>query len=238
MSGVPRYILVSLALPKDLDVSFVEGMYNGMWKTCERYDMEIIGGNMTHCDCIVISITLIGTVEKDKLSLRKGARPGDKIFISGPIGYGRAGLRLFLNDIEGFEKVKTQYLEPKANLDFALKISPYINAMIDISDGLAPEIRHICKKSSCGAIIYKEKLPISDNVRDVAKHLSEDEYDYALYGGEDFQLLYTVSKENLDKVDGFLIGDITKGNDIILVDKSKKMKLELIGYDHFLDSIN
>jgi thiamine-monophosphate kinase len=237
MGGIPRFALVSLAIPKDLDVGLIEGMYKGMWKICEKYDIEIIGGNMTHCDCIVLSITLIGIVEKDRLSLRNEAKPGDKIYVSGPIGNGRAGLRLFLKGIQGFEKVKTLYLEPKANLDLALKISPYVNAMIDISDGLAPEIGHICKNSKCGALIYKEKIPISDNVRDVARHLLEDEYDYALYGGEDFQLLYTVPKQNLSKVDGFLIGEITEGDEIVLSDNYEKRKLKLSGYDHFSDSI-
>ena len=235
MGGIPRFVLVSLALPKDLDVSIVEGLYKGMWKTCERYDMEIIGGNMTHCDCIVISITLIGDVKKDNLSLRNGARPGDKIYVSGNIGNGRAGLRLFENDIKGFEQVKTHYLEPKSNLELALRISHYVNAMIDISDGLAPEIGHICKNSNCGAIIYKEKIPISDDVRKVAKHLSEDEYDYALYGGEDFQLLYTISEKNSDKLNGFFIGEITKDKNVYLSFNNKLTKLKSGGYDHFID---
>jgi len=123
---------------------------------------------------------------------------------------------------------------PKANLDTALKISPYVNSMIDVSDGLAPEIRHICSESKCGAVIYKDKIPIKDDVRNVAKTLDEDEYDYALFGGEDFELVYTVSKENLGKVNGFLVGEITGKKDIILSYKGKEKKLTQSGYDHFL----
>jgi thiamine-monophosphate kinase len=238
MGGVPRYVLISLGLPRNLDVSFVEKMYKGLWKSCERYDTEIIGGNMTHSDQIMISVTLAGDVKKDFLSLRNGAKPDDYIFVSGPLGNGRAGLRLFQENIKGFEKVKKDYLEPKAKLDFALKIAPFVNSMIDISDGLGPELRHICYESNCGAIIFKEKIPINDNVRIAAKTLGEDEYDYALCGGEDFELLYTVSKNKLSNIEGFLIGEITKNKEIKLRSRNKEILITKSGYDHFLNPIS
>lgn len=234
MGAIPKYVLVSLALPKDLDVKFVEEMYQGMWESCDKYDIDIIGGNMTRSNQIVISITMIGEADKKNLSLRSGANPGDLIFVSGHLGNGKAGLRLFQENLKGFEKVRKSYLEPKAQLDTALKIAPYINSMIDVSDGLAPEIRHICDESKCGAIIYKDKIPIDDEVRDVAKALDEDEYDYALFGGEDFELVYTVSKDNLDKVNGFLVGAITENKEALLSFKGKEKKLSESGYDHFL----
>jgi len=237
MGAVPRYVLVSLALPKDLDVEFVEELYEGMWNVCDKYNIEIIGGNMTHCQQIVISIALTGEVDKKNLCLRNGAKPGDFIFVSGPLGNGRAGLRLFQNNFKGFEQVKKGYLEPKANLDRALKIAPYVNSMEDISDGLASEIKHICDESNCGAILYKDKIPISDQVRDFAKKLKEDEYDYALYGGEDFELVFTVSKDELDKVDGFLVGEITKNKEIKLSYKGKEIPITEKGYDHFSSEI-
>ena len=237
MGAVPRYVLVSLALPKDLDVEFVEDLYKGMWNVCDKYNIEIIGGNMTHSNQIVISITLTGEVDRKNLCLRNGARQGDFIFVSGPIGNGRAGLKLFENNLNGFEQVKKGYLEPKANLENALKIAPYVNSMEDISDGLASEITHICNNSNCGAILYKDKIPISDQVRDFAKELKEDEYDYALYGGEDFKLVYTVSKDNLEKVDGFLVGKITKNKDIKLSCKGKETPITEKGYDHFSSDI-
>jgi len=238
MGGQPKYVLVSLALPRNLEVKFVEDLYSGMWKACDKYNIEIIGGNMTHCDIIVISITLTGIVDKNFLSLRKGAQPGDFIFVSSHLGNGRAGLRLFQENIEGFKKVKMNYLEPKAQLDFALKIAPYVNSMIDVSDGLAPEIRHICKESNCGAIIYKYKIPISDEVRYVAKTLGENEHDYALFGGEDFELVYTVSKVNLKKINGFLIGEITKDKNVSLSQKDGLARLIASGYDHFINPMS
>jgi thiamine-monophosphate kinase len=233
MGGIPCFALVSLALPRNLDVEFVEEMYQGIWKTCNKYNMEIIGGNMTHCDTIVISITLTGNVDQKHLSLRSGAKPGDYIFISGHLGYGRAGLRFFLKQLKGFEKIKKRYLEPEAQLKKALKIAPFVNSMIDVSDGLAPEIKHICNMSKCGAVIYKDKIPISGNVRQIAKTLKEDEYDYALFGGEDFELVYTVSKDNIKNVEGYIVGEITKGKDVQLVSKGKKEIIKKMGYDHF-----
>jgi len=237
MGAIPKYVLVSLALPRDIDVEFVEGMYKGMWKVCDKYKIEIIGGNMTHSENIVISITLTGEAEKKNLSLRNGAKPGDLIFVSGYLGNGKAGLRLFQEKLDGFEKVRKKYLEPKAQLKTALKVAPYVNSMIDVSDGLAPEVKHICDESKCGAIIYKDKIPINDEIRGVAKNLGEDEYDYALYGGEDFELVYTVSKDKLGKVKGFLVGEITKSKCVMLSINGKEEEILKSGYDHFSNSI-
>lgn len=234
MGGIPKYVLVSLCLPQDLEVDFVEEMYKGMWKACDKYNIEIIGGNMTHSKQIVISITLTGEVDEKNLCLRSGAKPGDFIFVSGHIGNGRAGLRIFQEKLKGFEDVRKKYLEPKAQLKKALEISPYANSMIDVSDGLAPEARHICEQSKCGAIIYKDKIPIDDEVRNIAKVLGEDEYDYALFGGEDFELVFTVPKEYLGKVNGFLVGEITDKEYILLSSTGKVKKLIESGYDHFL----
>lgn len=237
MGAVPKFVLVSLVLPKNIDVDFVEGIYQGMWKTCEKYKIEIIGGNMTQGENIVISVTLTGEVKEKSLSLRNGAKPGDFIFTTGYLGYGRAGLRLFQNNLEGFKKVRDSYLEPKAQLKKALKLAPFVNSMIDVSDGLASEIKHICDESKLGAIIYKNKIPIADEVIEIANKLDEDFYDYALFGGEDFELVFTVSKENIDKVDGFLVGKITRTKKIKLSSNGKETLINKNGYDHFTSVI-
>ncbi|OGS40440.1 MAG: thiamine-phosphate kinase [Euryarchaeota archaeon RBG_13_31_8] len=237
MGGNPKYVLVSLALPKDLDINFVDGLYSGMWKTCGDYNIEIIGGNMTHSKQIIVSITLIGEVDENNLCLRSSAKSGDFIFVSGQLGNGRAGLRVFQENLKGFEKVKRSYLEPKAHLKSALEVAPYANSMEDISDGLASELKHICEQSKCGAIIYKDKIPIKDDVRKVAKTLDEDEYDYALFGGEDFELVFTVSKNNLKRVKGYLVGEITRNKKVMLSSNGKIKNLTIFGYDHFVNDI-
>ena len=237
MGAIPKYVLVSLALPKDLDVEFVDGMYDGMWKTCKKYNIEIVGGNVAHSKQIVITITIIGRVDKANLCLRNNARFGDFILVSGHLGNGKAGLRVFQKNLKDFEKVKKSYLEPKAKLKQALEVAYYVNSMEDISDGLASELKHICEQSKCGAIIYKDKIPIEDNVRKVAKTLGDDEYAYALYGGEDFELVYTVSKNNLKKVKGYLVGEITKDRKVKIFSLGKTKDLTKHGYDHFLNGI-
>lgn len=233
MGAIPKYALISLALPKTLDIYFIDQLYGGMWKTCDKYSMEIIGGNMTHSDKIVISVTLTGEVKKDELCLRKDAKPGDFLFISDEIGFGRAGLRLFESNINGYDFVRNRYLEPKARLDYSYKIKRYVNAMIDVSDGLASEIKHICDESNCGAVIFDYNIPINDDVKLIAKELNENGKDYALYGGEDFELLFTVSEKNLDNVDGILIGQIDDSNKIKIKYKDKIKDLICKGYDHF-----
>jgi thiamine-monophosphate kinase len=237
MGGTPKYVLVSLCLPDDLYVDFVEDIYEGMWKICDKYGIEIIGGNMTHSKLIVISVSIIGEANEEDLSLRSGAKVGDFIFVSGPIGNGRAGLRAFQENLQNFEFVKKKYLEPKARLDFAFKFSQYVNSMIDISDGLAPEIKHICDESKCGAIIYEDKIPICDDVRNVAKALEEDKYEYALFGGEDFELVFTVSRNNIKNVEGFVIGEIIKPKEIKLRGKNGIQIINEKGYDHFSKNI-
>jgi thiamine-monophosphate kinase len=237
MGAVPKFVLVSLALPSNLDVEFIDNLYEGMWKSCKKYNIEIIGGNMTHSKQIVISITLIGEVDKKNLCLRNGARSGDFVLVSGCLGNGKAGLRVFQENLKAFESVKKHYLEPKAQLKSALEVASYASSMEDISDGLASELKHICKQSRCGAIIYKDKIPIKEDVRNVAKILNEDEYNYALFGGEDFELVYTVPKNNLKKFKGYLIGEITKNRKVLLFSKGKTKNLTKHGYDHFLNDV-
>jgi thiamine-monophosphate kinase len=237
MGAIPKYVLVSLALPKDLDIDFVDNLYEGMWKTCDKYNIEVIGGNMTHSKQIVVSITITGEVERKNLTFRNRAKTGDLILVSGYLGNGRAGLRVFQENLKDFEKVKKSYLEPKAKLKSALKVASFANSMEDISDGLASELKHICEQSKCGAIIYKDKIPIKNDVRKVAKTLDEDENDYALFGGEDFELVFTVSKKNLKKVKGFLVGEITRNKKVMLSYADKIKELTVFGYDHFLQGI-
>jgi thiamine-monophosphate kinase len=237
MGGAPRFVLVSLALPKDLDIKFVERMYKGMWKVCDKYKINIVGGNMTRAEQIVISITIVGKVKKENLSLRSNAKPKDLIFVTGHLGNGRAGLRLFQEKVRGYNNIRKRYLEPKANMESASKNAPYVNSMEDISDGLAPEIKHICDESKCGAVIFKDNIPILNEVREIACKLNEDEYDYTLFGGEDFELVFTVPEKNLGKVKGYLIGEITKKKGVRLYSKGKSKEILRKGYDHFSNHI-
>ncbi|MFH2028292.1 MAG: thiamine-phosphate kinase, partial [Nanoarchaeota archaeon] len=233
MGGQPKYALVSLALKKEMDVEFVEKLYKGMRDAASKYGVEIIGGNLTHADQIMIDIDLIGFVKKENLCLRSHAKPGDFILVSGDLGGSTAGLNLFRDKVIGHESVKKKHLEPKAKLGKVKQFLRCINAMMDISDGLASEIAHICEQSKVGAVIYADNIPIKDEVREAAEAVGKNPLDYALYGGEDFELVFTVSEKNLKKVKGFLVGEITKEKGVKIYQNGKFSRLEKHGYDHF-----
>lgn len=237
MGGLPRHALISLALPKDVDVEFIEGLYKGLNKTGKRYKINIIGGDITHSKQIVINVAMLGFAEKKNLCLRRDAKVNDVICVSGDLGGSTAGLNLLRRKKKG-KSIKF-HLEPKARLGFSGKIAEYVNAMEDVSDGLGQEIRNICDASKKGAVIYKEKIPLSKAAVDDAKKVNKDVYDYALYGGEDFELVFTINKKNIallkkkikDKI--YVVGRILdKKQGIYILDKNKKIKLEK-GFDHF-----
>jgi len=233
MGGMPKHVLISLALPKNIDLKFIDGLYNGFSKVGKKYKINIIGGDITHSKQIVINVAMIGFVEKENLCLRRDAKVNDLICVSGDLGKSAAGLELLFNKKKG-KSIKF-HLEPKARLDFARKVARYVNAMEDVSDGLAQEIRNICDASKKGAVIYREKIPISKNVINDAKKIKKDPYGFALYGGEDFELVFTISKDNFKKLKNkvYVVGKIlNKKEGIYLLDKNKKFKLRK-GYDHF-----
>lgn len=233
MGGIPKYALVSLVLPKDLDVSIIDKIYKGMRESGKKHKLEIIGGNITHGTQLVIDIDMIGEVKKQNLCLRSHAKPGDFILVTGDLGSSAAGLNLFLKNIKGHNYVKNKHLEPKAKYHKVKPFLKYINAMIDVSDGLASEVTHICEQSKVGAIIFKDNVPITEETRRAAKALKKDPADYALYGGEDFELVFTVNEKNMNRVRGFLVGEITKRKGVYLYQKGKEKLIKKTGYDHF-----
>lgn len=233
MGGTPKHILVSLALPKDAPLSFVDGLYAGMHSACDKYKLDIIGGNITGAGEISITITILGEARANELRLRSSARVGDYIVVSGPLGRGAAGLNLFRKGIKGHDIAKRSYLTPKAQLSKSRRIAKCAHAMEDVSDGLASEVRNICLASSCGAVIYANKVPLSTSTINAAHACGNRALDYALFGGEDFELVCTVPKKNLRRVGGIVVGRITAGRKIMLERNGKKTELTRFGYDHF-----
>ena len=233
MGGNPLYALVSLVLKSDSTMLLVDGIYKGMRKRCKKYNVDIIGGDTTHGDANVITITLVGETDKKHLCMRKDAKPGDLVFVTGLLGASTAGLHLFRKGIKGFKKIKAYHTTPKSRLDVSWKIAGYANAMEDVSDGLASELRNISEQSKCGAIIYPDKVPIDKQTHMAAQACGESALDFALYGGEDFELVYTVSKERSKTAYGYRVGEITKGNGVYLKKDNRLTKLMKFGYDHF-----
>jgi thiamine-monophosphate kinase len=235
MGAEPKFFLVSLVLPEYIDVKIIENIYKGMRQKGDKYKIEIIGGNITHGKQLIIDIFMIGEVKKKNLKLRAAARPGDLIFVSGELGASTAGLKLFLKNKKGFNRIKKRHLEPEAKFGKVRPFLKYINAMIDVSDGLASEVTRICEQSNTGAVIYPDLVPINPETIKAAESCKENALDYALYGGEDFELVYTTPRKNENKVKGFMVGEITSEKGVRLLKDSREEPLSKHGYDHFLN---
>lgn len=199
MGGLPRYLLVSLVLPKETDVAFVDGLYEGMQEECARWGAEIVGGNMAHSpNGVIVDVFLLGEVEPEHLLQRSGARVGDRVLVTGTLGDSAAGLALVLHPEtkcadEHRRWVLERHLTPTPRLwaGQAIARSRLATAMIDVSDGLAGDIGHICEMSSVGVRLWADAIPISGAARAVAEATGTGALDRALFGGEDYELLFT-----------------------------------------------
>ncbi len=216
MGGRPLFAFISLALTDDIPVEFMEGLYRGMQRSCGEHGLAIVGGDTTHGKTFVINVALIGEVEPWNLCLRGHAKAGDLICVTGDLGKSWAGLELFLAGRQLDGNV-SPFLEPRCRQDIAQVIAPHANAMIDVSDGLASEVRHICEESKCGAVVYRERIPLADHTRQTGELLGKDPYHWALSGGEDFELVFTIPTGRIPdiggEVDYAVVGRILPGED-------------------------
>lgn len=235
MGGTPKYALISIGLKETMPIKFVDRIYNGIEECCNRFKITVVGGDtVSSPECVVINVTLFGETEKKNIIRRSGAKEGDKIFVTGFLGDVSVGM-ISSRFFKQIPRVK----EARILLKFCK-----LTSMIDVSDGLANEINHIAKESNVGAIIYKDKLPLSKFLLKSAHKLKKDPYDFALYGGEDYELLFTAgkdaSKEKIENLTGTKItwiGEIlNKDFDfaVKIIDKDgKEEKLREKAYEHF-----
>lgn len=235
MGGKAKYILVCAGFRKNLLISYVRSIYRGIYSSCARHNVLLIGGDTVKSNKLVFGITVIGEVHPKNLKLRSDAKEGDLIRVTGNLGGSAIGRTLIKREYLGHEPVKLMYLEPFCRADIVDKLVPHVNAMIDVSDGLASEVRHICEKSGVGAEIFVDKIPIDKRVLHAGKALRDDPYNAALYGGEDFELVYTVDPKKENEVPGVTVGKITKDTKIYLVDSKldKRKQLQGYGFQHF-----
>jgi len=176
-SGKPRYCVISLGLPKNTNLKFVDELFKGMQETAKTYKINIVGGDLSRSDKVIIDVSMLGIARKKQLTLRSGARPGDIIFVTGGLGGSLSGKHLRF----------TPRLKEAAFLAENFKV----NAMIDISDGLAQDLGHILRQSKVGAIIYEALIPLNKEASGLAA---------ALKDGEDFELLFTLSREQAKRL--------------------------------------
>ena len=231
MNGTPTQITVSLGVSKRFTVEDIEALYSGIRLACERYGVDIVGGDTcSSMTGLTISITCLGEANAKDIVYRNGAKQNDLICVSGNLGTAYMGLQLLERErivaradenaqlaFEGREYLLERQLKPEARRDMiaALKqagIKP--TAMMDVSDGLSSELMHICSQSGVGCCIYEDKLPIDYQAAALAEEMNLNIVTCALNGGEDYELLFTCSLEDYEKLipieDLYIIGHITK----------------------------
>ncbi len=231
MNGTPKQITVSLAISKRFCIEDLEDFYDGLKLACQLHHVDIVGGDTTSSVTgLAISITCIGEADKNKTAYRNGAKDTDLICVSGDLGAAYMGLQLMERekavfqgekevqpDFSGKEYLLERFLKPEARKDIIEKldkagIKP--TAMMDISDGLSSELLHICSQSNTGCRIYEERIPIDYQTAVMAEEFNMNLTTCALNGGEDYELLFTVSlteHEKVSQIEGVkVIGHITK----------------------------
>jgi thiamine-monophosphate kinase len=219
MGGQPLAIFLSLALPPDLPQKWVDRFYSGLLKLAKKHGVGLAGGDTAQSpDGILADILVIGSVPRGKAILRSGARPGDKIYVTGQLGLGGSTVRR----LYAGEKIRPAgtYFYPEPRVAVGQKLSGIASAMIDISDGLSTDLSHICEESKVGAVVYQSAIPVGTMVT----------LDDALNGGDDYELLFTSSKRIPKQITGVPIteiGEITKRSGMSLLDdngRSKRLK--------------
>ncbi len=200
MGGTPTWMFVALALPRRTELEWVEALYRGLARSCHRHGIALAGGDTTQGPTIAISITLLGSVTPEKLCLRSHARVGDLLAVTGSLGASAAGLALLDKGREPTPYLLEKHRAPSCRMDLSDRIAPLAHAMIDISDGLASEVRHICARSKVGAELVAEQIPLHPDVAAAARLLGVDPLQWALGGGEDYELLFSIAPEQWPKL--------------------------------------
>ena len=256
MMGTPTQITVSLGISKRFSVEDIEELYAGIRLACERYGVDLVGGDTSaSMTGLTISITCLGTANKDEIVYRNGAKEHNLICVTGNLGTAYMGLQLLERErlvaqgnekarlaFEGKEYLLERQLKPEARRDIVEKlreagIKP--TAMMDISDGLSSELMHICHQSNCGCSIYEDKLPIDYQAAVLAEEMNLNIVTCALNGGEDYELLFTCDINDYEKLvpidDIYIIGHITKPEyGTVLVGRNgEEMMLQAQGWQAF-----
>ena len=256
MNATPEQVLISIAVSSRFTVEAIAEMYEGMYACCERYGVDLVGGDTTSSlNGLFISVTVLGYADKQKIVKRSTANEHDLICVSGDLGSAYMGLlilerekQVFLKnpdmqpDLDTFSYILERQLKPEPRLDIVealekLNILP--TSMIDVSDGLASEILHICKKSDKGCVIYEDKLPIDTTTYSTALDFGLAPSTAALNGGEDYELLFTIKQDDYEKVqqlpDISVIGYITEKNSgcSMLTQDNQSTELTAQGWDAY-----
>lgn len=256
MNGQAEQVTVSLAVSNRFPIEALEELYEGIKAACEVYNVDLVGGDTTSSlSGLMLSITVLGRANKNDIAYRNGAKEHDLVVVTGDLGGAYMGLQVLERekevfkanpniqpDLDGHDYIMERQLKPEARVDvirFLKELDVVPTAMIDISDGLASDLMHICSQSNTGCRIYDEKIPIDGKTSMTAIDFNLDPIMCALNGGEDYELLFTVKQSDFDKIKGnphmSVIGHMTDGSEgLYYVDKNGSMvELQAQGWNHF-----
>lgn len=253
MGGEPGEAVVAVAVPAGFDAGYVERVYDGLHACAARFGVNIAGGDTTRSPGpLVMTLTLIGRMDRERVRYRSGARPGDLVYVSGTLGDSAAGLELVLGKGAEVPEADRAFLlrrhhrpEPRIEAGRALAACGAVTAMMDLSDGIGSDLRHICRRSGVSAVVREAAIPLSPVLRAFCDVTGADPLGLAISGGEDYELLFTVDPGQAGKV-GTLsekgdlpqfsrIGWIEAGDGRIFVEDAGGARNALTagGFDHF-----
>jgi len=256
MNASPSQILVSVAASNRLKLDAIEAIYDGINAACSEYNLDLVGGDTTSSNKgLIISVTCIGNIDKKKVVKRSGAKDGDIVIVSGDLGGSYMGLQVLEREKSVFEVNPNsqpnlseytyciqRQLKPEARKD-VIKVLDELNiiptSMIDISDGLSTEIHHLSSSSNISIHIYEDKIPISDETKNVCNEFNINPTVAALNGGEDYELLFTISEKNSKKIIGnplfTILGSCNKkkNDNCMITSIGQKINISSKGWDPF-----
>lgn len=256
MNGIAEQITVSIAISNRFSVEAIDALYAGIRSACDSYKVDLVGGDTTSsASGLVISITVLGRVPKDKIAYRSGAKINDIVCVTGDLGAAFLGLQVlerekqvFLSDpdmepsLEKFEYLVGRQLKPEARTDIVfdlLEAGVIPTSMIDVSDGLASDILHLAKNSGVGFRLYEDRIPIDHSAFETAIEFNLDPITCALNGGEDYELLFTISQADQEKLknhpDIHFIGYVhdRKDQNLLVTKEGTLVPIQAQGWDHF-----
>ena len=247
MGGVPKYILSSVGFSTEEDEDYLKKMIKGFRDSELEFGVELVGGNLSTSEKVFIDITALGEIEPENVVKRTGAREGDRIYVSGTLGDSALGLTLLQEGVitEASEILIDRHLSPSPRLGLGRKLalSGLVTSMIDVSDGLLLDLGRISVDKGLGAQILADKIPLSDEYISISGEYSQNYYELALSGGEDYELLFTSPQDNKEALFEVAreagteicdIGFVTAGKKIDIIDSSgEEVKIKQRGFTHF-----
>ncbi len=252
MGGQPNFALISMGFPKSFPLADFDELFRGMRDQLGEFSAYIIGGNLSNTEKeLIIDITLLGEISLDQLVTRIGAKPGDRIFVTGNLGGSGGGF--YVLEKYGtyypkqFKSLVKKHLQPIPRIDVGKKIaqSGFATTMIDLSDGIASDLNHICSMSGMGAEIDQKKIPLPEGIHEAAAISGKSALHIALHSGEDYELLFTIKPETPDAIihaiaqeTGIAITEIgkilTRESGYHLIDlNGRRIPIQPSGWDHF-----